>query len=251
MHHFFVSKDRIVESINEIRITGSDYNHIKSVLRMQVGEKLSVSNGEESSVYDCTIKEFLEEEVVLIILSVRESSAELSAKIYLFQGLPKSDKMEFIVQKSTELGVHEIIPVATKRCVVKLDKKKAKSKIQRWQTIAESAAKQSKRSRIPNIAKVHTYQEAVEYAKKMDMACIPYELAKGMKETKDFINRIQCGQQVGVFIGPEGGFTEEEIMIARENQVQPISLGERILRTETAGLTTLAFMVYHLEILDI
>lgn len=251
MHHFFVPKEQIIESRKEIRIMGSDYNHIRNVLRMQVGEMLSISNGEDGQIYLCEIREFLEEEVVLTISSAQEDSTELPAKVYLFQGLPKSDKMELIVQKATELGVYEIIPVATTRCVVKLDEKKAKTKVKRWQTIAESAAKQSKRSVIPNIASVQTYGEAMEYAKNMDMVCIPYELTRNMDGTKEFIKELQGKCQIGIFIGPEGGFSEEEINFAIENQVKPISLGKRILRTETAGLTTLAIIMYHLEILNI
>ncbi|MFI3200538.1 MAG: 16S rRNA (uracil(1498)-N(3))-methyltransferase [Eubacteriales bacterium] len=247
MHHFFVPSEQIVESKDEIRITGKDYNHAKNVLRIQIGEEVSVSNGIDEREYCCELKAFLEEEVILTICSVSEATTELSANIILFQGLPKSDKMEWIVQKATELGVHEIVPVATKRCVVKFDEKKAKSKVQRWQTIAESAAKQSKRNKIPNVIKLHTYKEAMEYASTMDLLCIPYELAKGMQETREWIEQIQPGQRVGIFIGPEGGFSEEEIELARKQNIQPITLGRRILRTETAGLTTLAFIMYHLE----
>jgi len=178
---------------------------------------------------------------------VEETGAELPSRIYLFQGLPKSDKMELIIQKAVELGAYEIIPMATRRAVVKLDKKKEESKRKRWQGIAESAAKQSKRMVIPQIAPVMNFREAVECAKELDVKLIPYELAEGMEETRRFIESIVPGQSIAVFIGPEGGFAPEEIELARENGLSPVTLGKRILRTETAGMTVLSILMYYLE----
>ena len=155
--------------------------------------------------------------------------------------------MELIIQKCVELGVTEVIPVATKRAVVKLDEKKKKQKVQRWQGISEAAAKQSKRGIIPQVHEVLTFSQALEYAKNMDVKMIPYELAEGMQATKELIAGIQEGQSVAVFIGPEGGFDENEVEAARELGITPVSLGRRILRTETAGMTVLAFMIYALE----
>ena len=155
--------------------------------------------------------------------------------------------MELINQKAVELGAFSIIPVETKRCVVKLDVKKAAKKVVRWQQIAESAAKQSKRMLIPEIHEVMTYKQALEFAKQLDVKLIPYELAKGMKETRELLSEIKPGQTVGIFIGPEGGFDESEIDQAKEAGAIPITLGKRILRTETAGLTTLSFLIYHFE----
>lgn len=172
---------------------------------------------------------------------------ELPSKIYLFQGIPKADKMELIIQKAVELGVYEIIPVAMRRSVVKLDEKKAKSKLLRWQSISEAAAKQSKRKVIPNVKAVMTFKEAAAYAKQMDVKLLPYELAEGMHHTKELIGGLVPGQSVAVFIGPEGGFDEEEIKTASESGLQPITMGKRILRTETAGFTILAWLMYHLE----
>ena len=146
-----------------------------------------------------------------------------------------------------ELGVYEIIPVETKRAVVKLDAKKAASKVARWNAIAEAAAKQSKRRVIPQITPPMTFKQAVQYAKELDVKLIPYELSEGMPETKRLIEGVQPGQSVAVFIGPEGGFAEEEIVLAQENDISPITLGKRILRTETAGFTVLAWLMYRLE----
>lgn len=245
MHHFFVNPEQIGEK--EIIITGKDVNHIKNVLRMQKGDQICVSSGNDSKEYRCEILSVSEEKVHVNIMWIEEVGMELPDKIYLFQGLPKSDKMDFIIQKTVELGVYEIIPVATKRAIVKLDQKKEESKRTRWQKIAESAAKQSKRTMIPKIHSMMTFQEAVEYAKEMDFKMIPYELAGGMKKTRELFREIKPGQSVAVFIGPEGGFDEQEIALAKENGVIPITLGKRILRTETAGMVVLSILVFCLE----
>lgn len=176
-----------------------------------------------------------------------KSAMELPSRIYLFQCLPKSDKMELIIQKAVELGVYEIIPVASSRCVVKLDAKKEAGKIKRWQGISESAAKQSKRMVVPKIHSVMNFGEALRYADEMDVKLIPYELATGMAGTRELIGQIRPGQSIAVFIGPEGGFSEAEIEKAQEMGVLPVTLGKRILRTETAGLAVLSILMYHLE----
>lgn len=245
MYRFFVEPSQIGEE--EIRICGSDVNHIKNVLRMKQGEEILISGGENLE-YTCYIQEMQEEEVTAHIMYVQEAGYELPSRIFLFQGLPKGDKMELIIQKAVELGAHQIIPVASRRSVVKLDKKKEEKKIVRWQAIAESAAKQSKRMYVPRVAGVMSFGEAVQYAVKLDVVLMPYELAKGMKETKEIIRGIQKGQSVGIFIGPEGGFEEEEVRQAVSLAgARPITLGKRILRTETAGLTVLSILMFELE----
>lgn len=244
MHHFFVTPEQVRE--NQIYIEGSDVNHMKNVLRMKIGEELQVSDGENKK-YRCKIEAFTEREVCVTILEELKSDTELPSKLYLFQGLPKSDKMEWIVQKAVELGVWEIIPVATKRAVVKLDEKKAAKKVERWNSISESGAKQSGRTVIPEVKQVMSYKEALAYAKQLDVVLIPYELEEGMQETKQLIRSINPGQSVGIFIGPEGGFEQEEIGMAMESGATPVTLGKRILRTETAGLTMLSVLMYHLE----
>ncbi|MBR3601398.1 MAG: 16S rRNA (uracil(1498)-N(3))-methyltransferase [Lachnospiraceae bacterium] len=245
MYQFFVEPSQIQGT--RVVITGSDVNHIKNVLRMQPGEEIAVSNGEDGKEYRCGIEELYEDEIVCTLRFVKEDGVELSSKIYLFQGLPKADKMELIVQKAVELGIYEIIPVSTKRAVVKLDEKKAKSKIARWQTISEAAAKQSKRRIVPQIHTVMSFKEAVAYAKDMQVKLIPYELAEGMEKTRKIIGSLKPGEDIAIFIGPEGGFEENEIQTALDNGIEPITLGKRILRTETAGFTILSWIMYQLE----
>lgn len=245
MYQFFVEPSQIQG--NKIVITGSDVNHIKNVLRMKPGEEISVRNGIDDREYRCEIESLSDMEICCKLRFIKEEGVELSAKVYLFQGIPKSDKMEFIIQKAVELGVYEIIPVATDRSVVKLDEKKAKSRISRWQGIAEAAAKQCKRAVIPRIENVMTMSEAVSYASAMDVKLIPYELAEGMERTKELLNSIPAESSVAVFIGPEGGFTEKEISLAEECNILPVTLGRRILRTETAGLVVLSWIMYHFE----
>ena len=244
MYQFFIEDENAAEDF--VTIEGSDVNHIKNVLRMKPGEKIRVCtrNGQN---YFCSISDITESFVRADILEKEAESTELPCRIYLFQGLPKNDKMEWIIQKTVELGVYEVIPVAMKNCVVKLDDKKAKSKVTRWQAIAESAAKQSKRMLIPEIHEVMTYKQALEFAKQLDVKLIPYELAKGMKETREILSEIKPGQSVGIFIGPEGGFEEEEVAKALEAGAHAITLGRRILRTETAGLAILSVLMFQLE----
>ena len=244
MYRFFVEPSQVEE--HTIRILGSDVNHIKNVLRMKTGEEILISSGNDLE-YACYIEEMGAEEVLAHVMYVQEAGYELSSRIYLFQGLPKGDKMELIIQKAVELGVHEVIPVATRRAVVKLDGKKEENKIRRWQAIAESAAKQSKRMYVPEVKPVMRFCQAIEQAKKLDVVLLPYELAKGMKETKELIAQIEPGQSIGIFIGPEGGFDEEEVRMAVEMGAKAITLGKRILRTETAGLTVLSVLMFALE----
>ena len=245
MNQFFVESGQIQDK--KIIITGKDVNHIKNVLRMKIGEELSVSNGCDGKEYRGIIEEFTDDAVICSLAFVKEDGVELPSKVYLYQGLPKADKMELIIQKAVELGVYEIIPVATKRAVVKLDEKKSKSKIARWQAISEAAAKQSKRAIIPNVADVLTLKEALKECQKAKVKVIPYELAEGMDKTKEIISHLKPGQDVAIFIGPEGGFDDAEIEAAMEAGVIPVTLGKRILRTETAGFTILSWIMYQLE----
>lgn len=244
MYHFFVTPEQVKD--DKVQIIGSDVNHIKNVLRMKLGEEVQISDGNNGK-YLCKICAMSAEDVRLEILEKVEIDTELPSKLYLFQGLPKGDKMEWIIQKAVELGVYEVIPVATKRAVVKLDEKKAVKKVERWNGIAESGAKQSGRNRIPTVQRVMTYKEALQYAEFLDVLLIPYELAEDMEQTRKAIEAIIPGQSVGIFIGPEGGFETDEVELALACGAKAITLGKRILRTETAGLTTLSILMYHLE----
>lgn len=244
MQHFFVAPDQVQDGF--IYVDGSDVNHMKNVLRMKPGEELTVSDGNNLKYY-CKIEEYREKQAVLRIEASEPIDTELDSKIYLFQGLPKQDKMELIVQKAVELGVHEVIPVVTRRVVVKLDARKAAKKVERWQSIAEGASKQAGRGYVPGIASVMGYEEALQYAGNLDILLIPYELAEGMDAARKVIETIRPGQSIGIFIGPEGGFEKEEVKKALSAGAKEITLGKRILRTETAGLATLAVLMFHLE----
>ena len=244
MYHFFIQPGNIAG--DKVYIEGGDVNHIKNVLRMQAGEQLMVSDGEGTD-YLCEIVSMSDTEVICSVLSREVSSSECSVKFYLFQGLPKSDKLEHIIQKSVELGVYEIIPVNMSRCIVKYDDKKLKSKLTRWQGIAESAAKQSHRGVIPEVKPVMKYAQALEYAKGCDMILLPYENYKDMAATKEMIEQIQPGMSVAIFIGPEGGFDPKEGEAAIAAGAKPITLGNRILRTETAPLMLLSVLTFMLE----
>lgn len=244
MYHFFAPEEQIGPS--KVTITGPDVNHIRNVLRMKPGEEILVSSGQGRD-FHCRITEIGSEAVEVEILSVDEEGCELPARLYLFQGLPKQEKMELIIQKAVELGAYQVIPVATRRSVVKLDEKKAAAKVSRWNSIAESAAKQSKRSLIPEVTRVMTVKEALDYGKSLDVKMIPYENAKGMAATKAVVKQIRPGMEAGIFIGPEGGFEETEVQAAKDAGFEPVSLGKRILRTETAGLAALSIIMYHLE----
>lgn len=241
MPKFFFNKNDI--SRGQVQLFGEDEKHIKTVLRAREGEELTLCDGEGMD-YQCRIAS-LERGVLLDILSKEVCETEPRTKITLYQGLPKADKMELIIQKCVELGVDRIVAVSTERAIVKLDKKESK-KLERWQKIAEAAAKQSGRGKIPEIGQqVLKFKEAVAEAKELDGAIIPYEKEQ---ETgiRQFVQGFQ-GESIGVFIGPEGGFAEEEIALAQENGITPITLGKRILRTETAGMTTAAILLYELD----
>ncbi len=247
MYQFFVEKTQIDVGHRRVLITGSDVNHIKNVLRMKPGEELSVCDGEDSREYRCGIMSLEEERVVCEIRFIREDGVELPARIHLFQALPKADKMEWIIRKAVELGVYEIIPVSAARCIVRLEGKKEDAKLARWNAIAEAAAKQSRRGVIPRVSPVTDFGGAAKQASQMDVRLIPYELSEGMKKTKELIESVRPGQDIAVMIGPEGGFEEKEIALAADFGITPVTLGRRILRTETAGLAVAAWLMYQLE----
>ena len=243
MYNFFTEAENRQD--DRFLISGSDYNHIRNVLRMKAGDTFLVSCGGESHL--CALEGFEEDTVVTRITQEGYQSTELPAEIYLFQGLPKADKMELIIQKAVELGATGLIPVEMKRCVVKLEEKKKKSRRERWQAIAESAAKQSKRNLIPQVFDVLSYKEAMAMAGEMDLFLLPYENERGMAATREALEAIRPGMKVAILIGPEGGFEEKEVLLAQEKGARSISLGRRILRTETAAITSIAMCMLHME----
>ncbi|MCT4687151.1 16S rRNA (uracil(1498)-N(3))-methyltransferase [Vallitalea sp.] len=243
MHRFFVEPNQIIE--DEISIVGGDVKHIKNVLRMNKNDEIIICDGHSNDYY-CIINNIEDEYINTKIVTKKQSITELKTKIYLFQALPKQAKMELIVQKAVELGVYEIIPVITERSVVKINKQNGTKKLARWNKVAQSAAKQSKRGIIPVVNEIMNFEEAIEYSKQLDTIIVPYENANNITETKEFINNLDC-KRIGVFIGPEGGFSLNEIEEAKSSEAIIITLGKRILRTETAGLAILSLLMFQLE----
>ncbi|MCI8875633.1 MAG: 16S rRNA (uracil(1498)-N(3))-methyltransferase [Lachnospiraceae bacterium] len=243
MYQFFVTEEQIGREF--ITITGGDVNHIKNVLRMRPGETIRVSN-QKGQDYFCKISEVGEDFVQADILETGAATTELPGKIYLFQGIPKGDRMEHVIEKAVELGVYEIIPVRMRYCVVKLDDKKQQAKLKKWQALAMAAAKQSKRSLVPNIHPVMSYKEAIAYAFQSEACLIPYENENGMEGTKAALKKIRGKESVSILIGPEGGFAPEEIE-AVKSRGEVISLGKRILRTDTAAITAMSMVMMEME----
>ncbi len=251
MHHFFVDPSEIVD--RTVHLTGENYKHLKIVLRARIGEKILISDGTGTD-YECEVSEINEDEMLLHI-NFREEIHELPADIYLFQGLPKIDKMELIIQKAVELGAHAIVPMETRNTVIRLDPQKADKKQKRWQAIAESAAKQSKRSMIPEVLPVMSWKQSLAYLSDFSFCVIPYENAKDIHKTLDALHTIaqlpetddSARPKIAVMIGPEGGFSDEEIKEALAHNVQPITLGKRILRTETAAICAMSILMITLE----
>lgn len=251
MHHFFVKPEAIADGM--VALTGDNYRHAKQVLRVKVGEKLLVSDGSGTD-YMCEVTGLRTEEeseqgeaAVLLRIDFQEAPHELPAQVYLFQGLPKSDKLELIIQKAVELGAYQIVPVKTKNAVVKLDAKKEASKTARWQAIAEAAAKQSKRSIVPLVHTPLDFHEALALCEAFELKLIPYENAQDIGKTMRMLAELKSGARVAIFIGPEGGFAPEEIAAAEAAGVVPITLGKRILRTETASICAMSAVMLSLE----
>ncbi len=247
MYNFFVDKPSADGRC--FVIAGNDFNHIKNVLRMKEGEQLLVSCDGTSSL--CKIAAFEGEAVIAEIVESNYNDTSLPIDIYLFQGLPKSDKLEFIIQKAVELGACRVIPVEMERSIVKIEDKKKAAKIERWQAIAESAAKQSKRNTIPTVGDILPYKAALEAASSLDILLVPYESEIGMESTRQALASIKSGMSVGILIGPEGGFSDKEIEEAKAAGGNIISLGKRILRCETAAVCALSMCMLHSEINNI
>ena len=241
MQQVFVNEGPFEGKFN---ITGQDAHHLTKVVRLRPGERIRVSVSDGNN-FICEVSDYVDKDLVATVVE-QVPSTELPNKIHLFQAIPKGDRMETIIEKCVELGVHEIIPVEMKNCIVKLDDKKKKSKVERYQSIAKSAAEQSKRSIIPNIHSVMSFKEAFEYSKDLDVLLLPYESKNGMQDTFDMLAGLKKGQSIGVFIGPEGGFAPSEIEMV-EDSVKLISLGKRILRTDTAAICALSMLMLKCE----
>lgn len=241
MAKFFVDNQFIKD--DKVFINGENKKHMTNVLRLKIGDNIEISSGDGFD-YICQIEQITETEVVAKIIDCFGNESEPKVKITLYQGLPKAEKMELIIQKCVELGIDKIVPVNTDRCIVKLAGKEDK-KIARWNKISESAAKQSRRGKIPVVEPVLNFEKAIEKVKCDDLTIIPYEKEQN-NNLKTVVKNFK-GKSISIFIGPEGGFSEKEIDFAIKNNVMPITLGKRILRTETAGFVTTAILLYELE----
>lgn len=246
MYKFFVKDEQI--NNNKINITGEDVNHIKNVLRLTIGENICVCNKETFKSFNCKILEFNNDKTICEIVEEILDTTEASTYIHIFQGLPKADKFEFIIEKCTEIGVKEITPVAMKRTIVKLNEKDKTKKLDRWQKIAEVAAKQSKRDRILKVNNIINFQNIFEKVKDYDILLVAYEEEKEITLKKVLTNhKGKENIKIAVIIGPEGGIDENEINSCKENNFISVTLGRRILRTETAPVVISSNILYELE----
>ena len=250
MPKFFVKEEQIQE--NQIIILGQDVNHIKKVLRAKIGDELQICNSQNGENFLCEIDNLEEEKIICQIKEKIQEQVESNIEVTIFQGLPKADKMEYIIQKSVELGVYDITPVEMKRCVVKLNEKDKSKKIERWQKISEVAAKQCGRDIIPQINNIINIKNICNLIQKYDMVLVAYENEEKntLKEQLENIkkqNNSKSKVKIGIIIGPEGGLEEKDVETLKENGAKVITLGRRILRTETVALNVLSIIMYELE----
>lgn len=246
MYKFFVNEEQIER--NEVIITGEDVNHIKNVLRLTIGENIFICNKETSKSFMCKIIGFDNSKVECEVLEEILNTTEPNTYIHIFQGLPKSNKLELIIEKCTEIGVKEITPIIMKRTIVNVDEKDKNKKLSRWQKVAEVAAKQSKRDCILNVNSIINFQNIFEKLKDYDILLVAYENEKE-NTLKSVITKLKNREnlKIAVLIGPEGGIDEAEINLCKENSFIPITLGKRILRTETAPIVIASNILYELE----
>ena len=249
MPKFFIKNKQ--KNNNKIIIIGQDVKHIKNVLRKKINDEIIICNSETSKDYIGKIKEITDEKIECEIIENIEENVESNVQISIFQGLPKADKMELIIQKAVELGVHEITPVEMQRCIVRIDNKDKMKKIQRWQKISEVAAKQCGRNIIPNINNITDLKNVCNLCQNYDIVLVAYENEKENKlkyEIEKIKEKIKSDMKIAILIGPEGGIDEKEIeMLEKSDKVKIITLGKRILRTETVALNMLSILMYELE----
>ena len=249
MPKFFVTNQNIKS--NEIVILGEDVNHIKNVLRKKMEDKITVCNADTSIDYLCKIKELGENQIKCNIVEELKDNSESNVKVTILQGIPKADKMELVIQKSVELGGYDITPVEMKRCVVKLKEQDKRKKLERWQKIAEVAAKQSGRNRIPKINDIVSVKNICNLCQEYDIVIVAYESEKENKlryELEKLKEKQTTHLKIAILIGPEGGIDASEIALLKESGAKIVTLGNRILRTETVALNILSIIMYELEL---
>ena len=247
MPRFFIKENQIKN--NKITIIGEDVNHIKNVIRKQIGDIIEICNQDNEKSYKCEIEKIEEKRITTKIIEELKAQ-ESNIKVDIFQGLPKAEKMELIIQKSVELGANAIIPVNMKRCVVKLDSKSEEKKIERWQKISESAAKQCGRNNIPEVKHLVNIKDICNKIKDYDAMIVAYENEKEntLKQELTKLKNKQKNLKIGIVIGPEGGLEENDVKLLKESGAKIITLGHRILRTETVALNMLSIIMYELEL---
>ena len=246
MPKFFVKNNQVCNE--KITIQGEDVNHIINVLRLKKQDELNICNIDNSENYIAQIEQISKTQIMCQIIEKMDSNAESNVEVSIYQGLPKSDKMELIIQKSVELGVKQIIPLEMKRCVVKLNDKDKLKKVERWNKIAEVAAKQSGRDLIPKICDIKNITQIINDFSKYDLVLLCYENEKNTF-LKDVLKNIEhsFNIKIAVIIGPEGGIDISEVENMKQNGAKIISLGNRILRTETVALSILSIIMYEFE----
>lgn len=246
MPKFFIKNNQVKGEY--IDITGDDVNHIKNVLRLKIDDCIQVCNSDTGNNYKAQIVSVEKSNIKCSIIEKLNSTVESNVYIHILQGLPKADKMELIIQKCTELGVQEITPVNMERSIVKLNPKDETKKVQRWQKIAEVAAKQSGRDKITQINNIVKFKDIFNVLKDYDAFLVAYEKEKENTLKKELIKlKGVSSPKVAVLIGPEGGIDDEEIKVLKTNNTKIITLGKRILRTETAPLAISSIIQYELE----
>lgn len=247
MRKFFVESKQIND--NQIIIDGEDVNHIKNVLRLAIGEKIKICDKDASINYVSEIVEITNQEVRCMIIEEVKGEAEGNVELHIYQGLPKADKMELIIQKGTELGISKYVPVKLSRCIVKLDGKDEIKKIDRWQKISEAAAKQSGRDLVPEITNLKSIKEVSELIKEYDLFLVAFEEEKenSIKNELLKIKDTLDNYKIAVLVGPEGGLQKDEVSYLEENGAKVITLGNRILRTETVAMYIASVIMYELE----
>jgi len=246
MYKFFVNSEQIIDG--KITILGTDVNHITNVLRLKIEEQIQICDIDTSINYIVEIENYNKEQVICNIIEEIESKVESNIKLDIYQGLPKADKMELIIQKTTELGVSKIIPVAMDRCIVKLNGKDEQKKVERWQKISEVAAKQSKRNVIPKVNNILKLDEVVKLIQEYDIMLVAFEEEKNNSIKQELV-KLDKNQnlKIGILIGPEGGIEREEIEILKQAGAKIVTLGNRILRTETAPIVMASIIMYQLD----
>jgi len=246
MPKFFIKSNQIIE--NKINLVGEDVKHIANVLRMQTDDTINICNNDTSENFLCKIESIQKEKILCEIIEKVNNETESNIDITIFQGIPKAEKMELIIQKCTELGVNTFVPVQMERCVVKLDSKNEAKKIERWQKIAETAAKQCGRNKIPKVENQINLKNLLYLIKKYDIVLLAYENEQNCT-LKNALKQLQNNPnlKVGIIIGPEGGIDTKEVQLLNESGVKTITLGKRILRTETVGIVMSSIIMYELE----